>query len=132
MLKNDLSFINKHFGFDWKKEMQQYDVFKLTTEDHFIHGLISMQLQEGCLFLSLAEVADINFGSGKLFDRSAGNLFAFAAQTALENVDGFMYMFAKTKLIPYYESKYGFRQVGNSQRMISTDENSGDLVNLYL
>ena len=91
-----------------------------------------MQLQEDSLFLSLAELADINRGNKRHFERVAGTLFALASQKAIENSVGFMHMVAKTKLIHYYSETYGFTQIGNSQRMISTDVNSKNSVTLFL
>lgn len=120
-----------HFG--WAKESHQYKIYKLIQRDmpSVIHGLISLEVQRGYVYVSLAESAPHNFGKNKQFLGVAGNLFAFACKIAYETGNGgFVSFVSKTALMKHYETTLGATSIGG-QRMIIQPPASLNLINQY-
>ena len=100
----------KDWNFDWLKEEKQSQVFKLLTEDGDgnIEGLISLDIRQGFVFVSLVENAPQNIGRNGIYLGVAGNLFAYACQMSLEKgFDGYVSFVAKTELIEHYKKMLG-------------------------
>lgn len=75
---------NRYF-FDWKEEKNQ-EVYKLVVKkDNAILGLISVERipDEWRIHIRLLTVSKENMGSGKKFDKIAGNLITHAAKIAV-------------------------------------------------
>ncbi|MBV7532844.1 hypothetical protein [Chitinophaga sp. sic0106] len=71
--------------------------------------------EEGFCYIEikLLESARENIGINKKYRRVAGTLIAFACREAFrKGYYGAVFLVPKTKLIPYYIQKYGFKNVG--------------------
>jgi hypothetical protein len=90
-----------------------------------------LQYESDFVIVNLLESAGFNKGASKVYDRVAGNLLSFAAKTSLQKFEGDLLLVAKSALLTVYSSKYGFRQIGSSLRMVSYPENSRKLVSLF-
>jgi len=106
------------FVFDWnlEKELENhlYKIYLVDKEDQIL-GLLSLKdiRQEFRIHVNLIEVSEKNRGKGKIYDRIAGCLLAYACQLAFErSYDGFVSLTPKTKLINHYCHEYGFQQFG--------------------
>lgn len=125
----DLKPITKKNGwnFNWKSELEQDDrkVYKLIiigNESDIIHGLVSLSIRQGFMFLNLIESAPFNLGSNKLYEGVPGNLVAFACRLSFQSgFEGFVSFIAKTKLIGHYERTLGAKHFGNGLMVIETD-----------
>jgi hypothetical protein len=108
------------FEFDWQIERgNRHDVYKIYLRDSTqeILGLLSLKdfKSEHRIHINLLEVSAPNIGKGKVYERIAGCLLAFACQLAFEKpYDGFVSLIPKTNLINHYCQKYGFRQIGRN------------------
>jgi len=130
--KSDLKSANKNFHFDWNEEARKAEVYKLVIKnDKFIHGFIGIIPEQDHLVLDLVELASINIGRNKLYERVAGNLIAFAGRIALDQFDGYMMMISKSELIEHYSNRYGFTQLRSTQKLISYPSNTKILVASY-
>jgi hypothetical protein len=59
-------FVTKNWLFDWVKENNLYQIYKLTIRDDTeIQGLISLEVRRGFVFVSLVENAPFNIGKIK-------------------------------------------------------------------
>lgn len=117
--KHDIFISKRNFSFDWKKEFEKNEVNKLclANDTDEIIGLISVEYEEGFIFLPLIERA--NFGKPKKFERIAELLIAYACHLSFTTgKDGYVVFEAKTALIIYYASLTGALRVGNSNHMI--------------
>ena len=119
----DLKKITKQNGwlFDWKSEFADTErqVYKLITikEPNIIHGLISLNKDEGFVFMNLIESAPFNIGKGKIYLGVAGNLVAFGCKLSKEyGFDGVVCFEPKTALIPHYEKALGALMIRKRDR----------------
>src|SRR6185295_20166836 len=98
---NDIVRSKKNFSFDWKKEFEKNEVYKLCLADdnNEIIGLIAVEHQEeGFIFLPLIERA--NFEQPKKFEGIAALLIGYACHLSFTTgKDGFVVFEAKTALI---------------------------------
>ena len=121
--------------FDWNAENKQPDrhVFGLVTERAGpLQGLISIQPDQGFVFVHLIDSAPHNVGQNKLHRGVPGNLFAFACSRSFDlGYDGFVAFHAKTELIEHYQLSLGARQIGSSPRMIIATAPAFELVQRY-
>jgi len=130
----DLSTLGTGWRFDWKLELRQSEVVKLSVPEHgpHIHGLKSFQIEPDHILVRLVESHPTNVGKTKRFVGVPGNLFAYAAKVAFERGrDGFVCFIAKTVLIEHYKSTLKAIQIGTSQRMYLEPSASRELVNRY-
>lgn len=116
---DELKTLN-NWQFNWLKESRYFPIFKLTTivEPTVIQGLLSIEKQQGFVFMSLIETAPHNFGSQKQYLGIAGNLVAFACKKSFESgFDGYVSFVSKSQLVEHYkktlnaEVLYGPRMV---------------------
>jgi hypothetical protein len=95
-----------NWQFNWLKESHHYTIYKLTTvvEPTVVQGLMSIQLKQGFVYMSLLETAPHNLGSNKRYYGVVGNLVAFACKTSFESgFDGFISFVSKSQLIAHYQ-----------------------------
>lgn len=127
----DWELIDKsgQFVFNWKKEKKRIvHKIRLSIANEIL-GLISIEdfPKECRIHIHLIENSNENKGKNKKYDYSAGCLIARTCEIAFEKeYEGFVSLESKTKLIDYYKTKYGFREMGrllylelnNSERLI--------------
>lgn len=124
----------KGFVFDWSVE-EKHDVYKicLKGEDTKILGLLSLidHPAELRIHISLIEVIKEHVGQGKTLDNIAGCLIGYACSLAFQKgYEGFVSLLPKTRLIDWYQEKYGFRQYG--RLLALTHEQSKRVIDQYL
>ena len=130
----DIRSLDNSWRFDWKLELKQHEVFKLTIPDvgSDVQGLISLRLEDGFIQVVLIESHPANVGRTKRFAGVAGNLMAFAAKRSIDvGNDGFIAFDAKSELIDHYSKTLGARRVGTSQRMVVYPAQAAKLVEHY-
>jgi len=124
---------SKKFTFDWALEIEN-DVYKINlVEKEEILGLISLidYPEEFRLHINLIESSKVYRGKKKLLDNIPGCLIAFTCQLSFEKgYEGFVSLVPKTKLVKYYNKKYGFEQMGN--QMAVYYEISNSIIEKYL
>lgn len=124
---------DKGFEFDWTLE-KDYEVYKicLISNDKIL-GIMSLIdiPKEYRVHLNLLEISKKHRGKNKVIDYIAGCLIAFAAEAAFKKgYYGFVSLEPKTKLIDWYQNKYGFRLYG---RYLGIEGDTSDfLINKYL
>ena len=135
--KGDLTKIKaeKTFGFDWGKENKRAKsvVYKLTTNlnPHVIHGLLSIEIRQGYVYMALIESAKFNRGKNKIYLGVPGNLVAFACKLAFEKgFDGAVSFYAKTRLIEHYK-KTLYADHAGGQLMIMSQQAGKRLIDQY-
>ncbi|HEY9259540.1 hypothetical protein [Chitinophaga sp.] len=102
----------ERFSFDWKKELKNEEVYKLTLyAEHHILGLICLQHHpaEERIEMKLLEVSKQNMGRNGLYEGIAGCMIAFAGRTALAKYGQYacISLVPKTALRNHYIKKYG-------------------------
>jgi hypothetical protein len=121
--------------FNWRAAYQQkrHQVYKLVLkEDHFIQGLISIEVMENYIEMHLLENAPHNYGPRKQYAGVAGNLVAFACKTGFElGFDGNVAFTAKTTLVEHYIETLGARLIYGRERMGIFTDAARKLVNSY-
>jgi len=100
------------FSFDWKKEIKNEEVYKLTLiTEHDILGLICLQHHpaEERIEMKLLEVSRQNMGKNGIHEGIAGCMIAFAGRAALAKYGQFacISLVPKTTLKKHYIRKYG-------------------------
>jgi hypothetical protein len=125
--------IKKRYFFDWRTE-QTYEVYKLQIAgSNEILGLISFEKipDEWRVHIRLLTVSIENRGKGKIFDRIAGNLIAFAAKIAVREYAelGCVSLRPKSQIAQHYIASYNMTPTG----LILSIEVPEiiDLINLY-
>lgn len=123
------------FVFEWREEKHNevYKIYLLDKDERQILGMMSLidRPEEYRIHLNLIEVRAEHQGRGKKIDKIAGCLIAFACQLAFgRGYFGFVSLQPKTKLIGWYQEKYGFRQYG---RLLGVEQASSNaLIKIYL
>ncbi len=121
------------FIFNWKKEKNRI-VHKIRLKiEAKILGLISIEdiPREYRIHIHLIENSNSNKGKNKEHDYIAGCLLAHTCELAFDKeYDGFVSLEPKTKLIPLYKEKYGFREMG--KYLYTELSNSEELIKKYL
>jgi len=122
LTKEEFGTITKRrYSFNWKTEKEQL-VYKLRIagQDDIL-GLMSLEFHDAeyRVHVRLVAVSKENKGKGKLFERIAGSLFAYAAMLALEKYGELaaISLRPKTELGQHYMDEYGFKQSGISLSM---------------
>lgn len=113
----------KNWQFNWLKESRYFPIFKLTTvvEPTIIQGLMSIETQQGFVFMSLIEAAPHNFGSQKQYLGVAGNLVAFACKKSFESgFDGYVSFISKSQLVEHYKKKLNAEVLYEPRMVIKT------------
>ncbi|MDR0558588.1 MAG: hypothetical protein LBG92_00290 [Prevotellaceae bacterium] len=125
--KTDLSQVSKKnkWLFDWKSELSDNsrEISKLTTlnSPDIIHGLMSISLKTGYVYINLLESAPFNLGINKLYEGVAGNLVAYACRISFQHgFDGYVSFTAKTRLITHYQKTLGASLYGTQTMIINT------------
>lgn len=132
--KRDHKLLKKGWAFDWIKESENSDVYKLTTKDNpdVIQGLISLRDSKDHVFINLLENASFNIGKNKIYEGVAGNLFAFACKFSIDKgYLGDVSFVAKTNLISHYEDTIGAKRFGSSNVMALDYYTAKKLVEKY-
>ncbi len=124
---------SNEFIFNWKKEKKKI-VHKIRLKiEPKILGLVAIEdvPREYRIHIHLIENSESNKGRQKEYDYVAGCLIAHTCEIAFDKeYDGFVSLEPKTKLIPLYKGKYGFREMG---RYLFTElSNSEELIKKYL
>jgi hypothetical protein len=104
----------KRYSFNWKAEKENA-LYKIRINgQNDILGLMSLEKvdAEKRIQVRLLAVSAENIGKRKLFERIAGNLFAFACRLAVKQygIMAAVSLIPKTVLGQYYMDKYGFEQ----------------------
>jgi hypothetical protein len=118
----------------WRATVKVSEVFKLIdpAAPNAILGLIGLVRRESYVEVTLLESHPQQVGRAKTFRGIAGSLLAFAALLSLEiGGEGFIAMEAKTGLIEHYRDTYGFKRIGNSQRMFLDKPAAAKLIETY-
>ncbi len=127
LAKADLKTVTKKNGwsFDWKYELNQpeRETYKLTIVNNssIIQGLVSLQINEGHVFMHLLESAPFNKGKNKVYLGVPGNLVAFACRLSFQRgFDGNVSFISKTQLINHYIETLGAIHFGGRLMIIET------------
>jgi hypothetical protein len=107
----------KRHSFDWKKERDASDLFKLTIQGEAdILGLLAMVdfPQEFRMQIRLLSVSKENIGKIKKYEGIAGCLIAFAGRMAIKKYfeQACISLIPKTELRNHYKIKYGMLDGG--------------------
>ena len=128
------------WSFDWDghRKTTKNELFALIIHENSsttLEGLLSLRCESGFLIMDLLEVAPHNLGhENKRYDYVAGCLVAFACSGSfLSGGDyfGFLSFTSKTKLMPYYQKKYGATP-SFGQRMYIDPMAGRNLIQKYL
>jgi hypothetical protein len=123
------------FVFNWREEEDKevYKIYLLDKAEGQILGMMSLidYPEEYRIHLNLIEVRAEHQGKDKKIDKIAGCMIAFACQLAfVRGYVGFVSLQPKTKLIDWYQEKFGFRQYG---RLLGVEQaSSNELIKTYL
>lgn len=127
LTKPDLKSVTKKNGwsFDWKYELNQpeREIYKLTilNNSSIIQGLISLQINDGHIFMHLLESAPYNKGKTKVYLGVPGNLVAFACRLSFQRgFGGHVSFISKTQLINHYIETLGAIHFGGRLMIIET------------
>ncbi|GAA0853943.1 hypothetical protein ABER99_20175 [Paenibacillus glucanolyticus] len=104
-------------NFDWGQELHhpKREVYKLLVlGSEQIQGLISLEIDQGFIFVHLAESAPWNVGSdNKIFSGVGAHLFAIACKISFtRGFDGYVSFISKTSLIDHYKKELGAKDMG--------------------
>lgn len=130
----NLRQITSAWNFDWRAELAEREVFKLTVPKlgAKIQGLISLVRMEDHVYVNLLESHPQNVGRKKKFEGVAGNLMAYAAKLFQSlGFGGALSFEAKSTLFAHYEKTLRARRVGRSQRMVIEEPEAQFLIEQY-
>ncbi len=108
---------SSNFQFDWSLEKANEVYFLQKVDDDELLGLISITdvAKELRVHINLLESNLKNQGKKKLIDGIPGCLIGFVCQMSFKKgYDGFVSLVPKTKLINYYNEKFGFVNMGTN------------------
>lgn len=121
--------------FDWLQASKAAKVYALIDprQPGVPLGRIALSLfEDQHVEIDLLEVNARDVGRTGSWRGIAGSLIAYAAQVSVViGGEGFVALYAKTELLAHDETKYGFRRVGQSLRMILDPMAAAKLVNFY-
>lgn len=131
---------NRRSWFAWSKyftdeEKRHFSVFKLTLENNSeIHGLIALEVRQGCVYIDLLEVAPHSRRKplpNRRYINLSDVMFAFATKFSIDHdQDGYLALVPKTGLQNHYRERYRARPVGPHLYMIEPIVTPG-LIRLY-
>jgi len=107
---------NRKFQFDWSAESKNEVYGLLKKDNNEILGLCSITYvpEELRIHINLIESSIPNQGRNKLIDGIPGCLIGYICELSFkQGYDGFVSLLSKTKLVNYYNEKFGFVQMGN-------------------
>jgi hypothetical protein len=112
------SLKKRRYFFDWRIEQDQ-EVYKLQmTESGDILGLVSLERipEEWRIHIRLLTVSRENKGTGKMYDKIAGNLLTHVAKIAVRLFGSFacVSLKPKTRITRHYIEKYRMNITGNT------------------
>lgn len=125
------------WNFNWRiaiKESPNSTFCLIDEENHMVQGAIQIKHQDGMLIMQLIELAPINIGSKREFEKVAGCLIAFACKEAIKlnnAYKGYVTFESKTNLIGWYKEKY-FATQAMGQRMYIDPLSGEKLIKEYL
>jgi len=131
--KSELKTLKKSWKFDWKIEVNEANVYKLVirVSPDIIQGLMSIEEQQGFVYMRLVETAPHNFGKNKVYEGVLGNFVAYACKVSFaKGYDGFVAFDAKTNLINHYSKSLKAKLISGSRMFIDTQA-ANYLVNTY-
>lgn len=110
------SLSKRRYFFDWKEERNE-EVYKVVLKGlNDILGLVSIERipSEWRVHIRLLTVSRENVGSGKVFDKVAGNLFAFIAKIAVTEFGEFacVSLRPKSSIAQHYIDKFKMNVTG--------------------
>ena len=117
IVKKDFKTLKSNWNFDWIKEYQLTEVYKLTIKNNpnIIQGLIGIKEIYDNIRVNLIENASFNIGKNKIYEGVAGNLFAFACKVSFERgYEGNISFISKSNLISHYEESIGAKRIRNT------------------
>lgn len=125
--------------FTWRTlfKTEGADFYKLILEsDGTIQGFLMLSLMnDEMLYMNNIEVALHNYGSEGKYDKVAGCLIAYGCLKSFEEgkeyYQGYLTFQSKTKLISFYEEKYG-ATLAMGQRMFIEPKMGINLIEKYL
>ncbi|TKG92997.1 hypothetical protein EYV94_18675 [Puteibacter caeruleilacunae] len=127
------------WNFNWSQIVNErtcscYALRTMNKRDK-IEGVLALKVENGMLIMDVLELAPHNIGSqNKKFNYVAGCLIAFACRESFKiegDYRGFLTFVSKTKLINWYQNKYGAKQA-LGQRMYIDWETGQRLIEEYL
>jgi hypothetical protein len=124
---------HKAFLFDWSLEVENNVYCIREKESEVILGLISLKniVEEFRIHINLIESASEYRGKNKKIENIPGCLIALACRMAFESgYGGFVSLISKTKLVTYYQTKFGFTQIGYQMAVFM--ESSQSIIDKYL
>lgn len=106
-------------------------MYVIQSSQDVIQGLISLEEQEGYVFMRLVETARHNYGRNKVYEGVLGNLVAFACKLSFEKgFDGYVVFEPKTKLISHYSKVLKAKSISGTRMYI--DKNAAHfLIDTY-
>lgn len=106
----------KRYFFNWKQWKGKPDVYKLSTADDDILGIMALEdcPYENRIEIKLLASSKENVGSGKQFEGIVGNMVAYAGRLAVTRYGdkACVSLLPKTKLKPHYMETYGMLDGG--------------------
>ena len=126
--------------FTWRKlaKVEGAHFYKITlkgTPDTLEGVLMVSIINEEMVFMNNVEVAPHNYGNNGKYENVAGSLIAFACLKSFEwgkgPYLGFLSFESKTKLIGFYQQKYGATWAAG-QKMFIDPSNGKELMKKYL
>lgn len=139
IIKANVKDFPENWQFRWKKLYNKESMFyKIVLENspEVLEGLLMVTLLNSeMMYLNNIEVAPHNYGKNGTYDFVAGCMFAFACNLSLIYAKGYykgyLVFDSKTKLIEYYQQKYGAVLL-SSQRMCIDKDMGIKLIKQYL
>ncbi|PWW01214.1 hypothetical protein DFQ01_110104 [Paenibacillus cellulosilyticus] len=121
--------------FNWNVyfKSRSIEVYKMCIPGQVdIQGAIALEDRGDHVFVHLIESAPQN-RYDKTFEYVGEHLIAYACLRSVQlGYDGFIALDTKTRIGSYYETTFGARRLGNSNRMILNDVAGHTLINVYL
>jgi len=138
-IRKDMPFKRNGWQFTWRTlfKVEGADFYKLfVSSNREIQGMLMLSLMnDEMLYMNNIEVAPSNYGSNGKHEHVAGALIAYAClksfELANDNYRGFLTFESKTKLIPFYQKKYG-AVLAMGHRMFIEPETGRRLIKQYL
>ncbi|MEX2410051.1 MAG: hypothetical protein WD607_01550 [Candidatus Paceibacterota bacterium] len=142
--KAKLPSLNDGWRFNFSKHSKgkDYDTYTLTTLNtpEVIEGCLIINTKQSEVYMAFVEVAPHNRGNGKVHDKVAGCLIAFACkQSFINDKEGYLAFDVleekkedEIKLMSLYSQKYNALRLEESTTMIILPEGSEKLINEFL
>jgi hypothetical protein len=136
--KNETPLKKDGWNFNWRKISTQISVsiyaVRKVNNSKTLEGVIALKIEEEMLVMDVLELAPYNIGKNKQYEDVAGLLIAFACKESLKikgNYKGFVTFVSKTRLISWYQKKYG-AEIALGQRMFIDWHTGTQLIKKYI